>query len=49
MKFCAWRCKKRMESYVVAKPTGQIENEKHAKYSDKQADGTWILKNCFLL
>ena len=32
MKFCAWRCKKRM----VARPTGQIENGKHAKYSDKK-------------
>ena len=37
MKFCAWRCKKRMESYVIARPAGQIENGKHAKYSDKKA------------
>ena len=27
---------KRMESYVIARPTGQIENGKHAKYSDKK-------------
>ena len=25
-----------MESYVIARPTGQIENGKHAKYSDKK-------------
>ena len=25
-----------MESYVIARPTGQIENGKHAKYSNKK-------------
>ena len=27
----------RMESYVIARPTGQIENRMHAKYSDKKS------------
>ena len=27
---------KRMESYVIASPTGKIENGKHEKYSDKK-------------
>ena len=46
MKFCAWRCEKEWK-VVIARPTGQIENGKHVKYSDKKGiPEFWRIFSC---
>ena len=38
---------KRMESYVIARPTEQIENGKHAKYTDQKKKAFLSFKDFF--